>query len=81
MLVGFVFWYRGLAQGGIAAVGQLQMLQPLMGLALSSLLLGESVSRGMALVSMSIALCAAGARRYAHPPTTNQRLAPNVEAR
>src|SRR5690606_39765415 len=22
MLVGFVFWYRGLAQGGIAAVGQ-----------------------------------------------------------
>src|SRR5690606_13797789 len=23
MLIGFVFWYRGLAQGGIAAVGQL----------------------------------------------------------
>ena len=28
MLIGFVFWYRGLAQGGIAAVGQLQLLQP-----------------------------------------------------
>ncbi|TGQ26995.1 DMT family transporter, partial [Mesorhizobium sp. M00.F.Ca.ET.216.01.1.1] len=26
MLIGFVFWYRGLAQGGIAAVGQLQLL-------------------------------------------------------
>lgn len=33
MLIGFVFWYRGLAQGGIAAVGQLQLLQPFFGLA------------------------------------------------
>ena len=28
MLIGFIFWYRGLAQGGIATVGQLQLLQP-----------------------------------------------------
>jgi drug/metabolite transporter (DMT)-like permease len=35
MLIGFVFWYRGLAQGGIAAVGQLQLLQPFFGLARS----------------------------------------------
>lgn len=28
MLIGFVFWYRGLAQGGIAAVGQLQLIAP-----------------------------------------------------
>ncbi len=28
MLIGFIFWYRGLAQGGIASVGQLQLLQP-----------------------------------------------------
>jgi drug/metabolite transporter (DMT)-like permease len=26
MLIGFIFWYRGLALGGIAAVGQLQLL-------------------------------------------------------
>ena len=32
MLIGFVFWYRGLALGGIAAVGQLQLLQPFFGL-------------------------------------------------
>ncbi|MEN3033030.1 DMT family transporter, partial [Chromobacterium amazonense] len=31
MLIGFLFWYRGLAQGGIAAVGQLQLLQPFFG--------------------------------------------------
>ena len=24
---GFIFWYKGLAAGGIAAVGQLQLLQ------------------------------------------------------
>ncbi len=43
MLLGFVFWYRGLAQGGIASVGQLQLFQPFMGLALAALLLAESV--------------------------------------
>src|SRR3546814_20573532 len=40
MLIGFIFWYRGLAQGGIAAVGQLQLLQPFIGLALAAALLG-----------------------------------------
>ncbi|PMZ43126.1 EamA family transporter, partial [Pseudomonas sp. GW247-3R2A] len=44
MLIGFVFWYRGLAQGGIAAVGQLQLLQPFFGLALAATLLHEQVS-------------------------------------
>ena len=39
MLIGFVFWYRGLAQGGIAAVGQLQLLQPFFGLLLASVIL------------------------------------------
>ncbi len=43
MLIGFVFWYRGLALGGVAAVGQLQLLQPLMGLGLAAWLLGEPV--------------------------------------
>jgi drug/metabolite transporter (DMT)-like permease len=46
MLIGFVFWYRGLAQGGIAAVGQLQLLQPFFGLALAATLLHEQVSPG-----------------------------------
>jgi drug/metabolite transporter (DMT)-like permease len=47
MLVGFVFWYRGLAIGGIAGVGQLQLLQPFFGLALAGLLLGEPVPSAM----------------------------------
>lgn len=65
MLLGFVFWYRGLAHGGIAAVGQLQLLQPFMGLALAAALLGEAVSIGMVLVTLGAVLCVAGARRFA----------------
>jgi len=65
MLIGFVFWYRGLAQGGIAAVGQLQLLQPFFGLALAGLLLGETVSWPMLVASAAVAACVAGARRFA----------------
>lgn len=65
MLVGFVFWYRGLALGGIAAVGQLQLLQPFFGLALATLLVGEQVSATMIAATLLVVLCVAGARRFA----------------
>lgn len=65
MLIGFVFWYRGLAQGGIAAVGQLQLLQPFLGLALAATLLREPVSWLMFVVTAGVILCVAGARRFA----------------
>ncbi len=65
MLIGFVFWYRGLAQGGIAAVGQLQLLQPFFGLALAAFLLHEQVSAAMVVVTLGVVLCVAGAKRFA----------------
>ena len=65
MLVGFVFWYRGLALGGIAGVGQLQLLQPFFGLALAALLLHEPVAWSMIVVTGLVVLCVAGARRFA----------------
>jgi len=65
MLIGFVFWYRGLAQGGIAAVGQLQLLQPFFGLALAATLLGEQVSVGMLAVTLAVVACVVGAKRVA----------------
>jgi drug/metabolite transporter (DMT)-like permease len=65
MLIGFVFWYRGLAQGGIAAVGQLQLLQPFFGLALAATLLHETVSWMMLVVTVGVILCVAGARKFA----------------
>ena len=65
MLIGFVFWYRGLALGGIAAVGQLQLLQPFLGLGLAALLLGERVDAAMILVCIAVVASVAGARRFA----------------
>ena len=64
MLIGFVFWYRGLAQGGIAAVGQLQLLQPFCGLALAWTLLREPVTPAMLLVTVAVIACVAGARKF-----------------
>ncbi len=65
MLVGFVFWYRGLALGGIAGVGQLQLLQPFFGLALAGLLLHEPVAWTMLAATGFVVLCVAGAKRFA----------------
>jgi drug/metabolite transporter (DMT)-like permease len=65
MLIGFIFWYRGLAQGGIAAVGQLQLLQPFMSLALAAVLLHEQVGFAVWGVAACVVLCVAGAKRYA----------------
>jgi drug/metabolite transporter (DMT)-like permease len=65
MLIGFMFWYRGLAQGGIAAVGQLQLLQPFFGLVLAATLLGETVSWAMLFVTVGVVACVVGARRFA----------------
>ncbi|MFK5978082.1 MAG: DMT family transporter [Rhizobiaceae bacterium] len=67
MLIGFVFWYRGLAQGGVAAVGQLQLLQPFMGLMLAATLLGETVSWPMVVVSFAVIGCVAGAKKFSKP--------------
>jgi drug/metabolite transporter (DMT)-like permease len=65
MLIGFVFWYRGLAQGGIAAVGQLQLLQPFFGLALAATLLQERVTPHMLAVTVAVIFCVIGARKFA----------------
>lgn len=64
MLVGFIFWYRGLALGGIAGVGQLQLLQPFMGLVLAAVFLGEPIAWTMIACTAVVVLCVAGARRF-----------------
>lgn len=64
MFIGFVFWYKGLAQGGVASVGQLQLLQPFFGLALAAFILHEQVSWGMLLVTIGVIACVAGSKRF-----------------
>ena len=60
MFLGFFAWYRGLALGGIAAVGQVQLLQPFLTIFASALLLGETIDSATfvaaALVIASIAI-------------------------
>ena len=65
MFIGFVFWYRGLALGGIAAVGQLQLMQPFMGLTLAAILLHETVSIGMLISTLGAVACVVGAKKFA----------------
>jgi drug/metabolite transporter (DMT)-like permease len=65
MMIGFVFWYRGLAQGGIAAVSQLQLLQPFFALGFAALVLHETVDPAMLGVTVLAVICVAGSRKFA----------------
>ena len=61
MFLGSVAWYEGLAAGGIARIGQLNLIQPILALGWSALLLGEPFSwpfPGTAVVVLvSMAVC------------------------
>jgi drug/metabolite transporter (DMT)-like permease len=65
MFIGFFFWYRGLALGGVARVSQVQLFQPFLGLALAAAVLGESISPDIAIVAVVIGLCVWQARKHA----------------
>lgn len=43
-ILGYVLWYWALGKGGIARVGLIQFLQPVSGVILAALLLGEGIS-------------------------------------
>ncbi|WP_045746240.1 DMT family transporter [Actinoplanes rectilineatus] len=76
MFLGFVAWYAGLARGGIARVGQVQLAQPLLTLLWSALLLGEHVTWHAAAVAVAVLACVAATQRAkstgaAVPPETD----------
>jgi drug/metabolite transporter (DMT)-like permease len=54
MFIGFFFWYRGLALGGVARVGQVQLLQPFLSLAGAALLLGEPLTASNCLFAVAV---------------------------
>ena len=54
MFAGFVAWYRGLALGGAARVGQLQLAQPVLTLAWSAMLLGEQVGAATLVAALGV---------------------------
>lgn len=57
MFLGFFAWYAGLARGGIAKVGQIQLAQPVLTLIWSALLLGEAVTPATVTVAAAVLAC------------------------
>ncbi|MEV6693510.1 DMT family transporter [Micromonospora sp. NPDC051196] len=57
MFLGFFAWYAGLARGGIAQIGQIQLAQPVLTLAWSALLLGERVTPASIAVAAVVLAC------------------------
>ncbi|NUT33098.1 MAG: DMT family transporter [Hamadaea sp.] len=57
MFLGFFAWYAGLAAGGIARVGQIQLGQPLLTMAWSALLLEEAVGVGAIGAALVVLAC------------------------
>ncbi|MEU1399152.1 DMT family transporter [Micromonospora zamorensis] len=57
MFLGFFAWYAGLARGGIAQVGQVQLAQPVLTLGWSALLLGENVTPASITAAVVVLAC------------------------
>jgi len=61
--IGNIFWYTGLAIGGISHVGQVQLLQPFCTLALSSLLVFEPLTISNILFASAVLIVVAIGKR------------------
>ncbi len=62
-LLGFVFWYKGLALGGIVRISQIQLLQPFITFMAAALLLGEQLDgRTLFFALLVVAVVALGRR-------------------
>jgi drug/metabolite transporter (DMT)-like permease len=68
MGLGFFAWYQGLADGGVARVGRLQLAQPALTLGWSALLLGEHVSLLTALAAVAVIAATAVGRNAGVSP-------------
>lgn len=65
MFIGFFFWYKGLALGGIARVGQVQLLQPFLTLLGAALILGETLDSSNMLFALAVLVVVALGRKMA----------------
>jgi drug/metabolite transporter (DMT)-like permease len=63
MFLGFIAWYAGLARGGVARMSQIQLAQPVLTLAWSALLLGESVGPLTLLAAAAVLACVLATQR------------------
>jgi drug/metabolite transporter (DMT)-like permease len=63
MFIGFIFWYAGLARGGVPRVSQLQLAQTPLTLIWSALVLGERIGPGTSLVAIAALASVAATQR------------------
>jgi drug/metabolite transporter (DMT)-like permease len=63
MFAAFFAWYAGLARGGVARIGQLQLAQAPLTLLWAGLFLGERVTVGSALTAVLVVACVAATQR------------------
>ena len=54
MFVAFFAWYAALARGGVAKIGQVQLVQPLLTLGWAAALLGEHIGLGTLVASVAV---------------------------
>jgi drug/metabolite transporter (DMT)-like permease len=79
MFLGFFAWYHGLALGGIARIGQLQLLQPFLTILASAIILGEPLTPTTLGFAIAVVSSVALGRRATigstgatpHPPLKN----------
>jgi drug/metabolite transporter (DMT)-like permease len=63
MFLAFFAWYAGLARGGIAKVGQVQLAQPVLGLVWAALVLGEAVGAATVAAALAVLGCVIATQR------------------
>jgi drug/metabolite transporter (DMT)-like permease len=63
MFLGFFAWYAGLALGGVAKAGQVQLLQTPFTLVLAALVLGEEITTAAVLCTVAVVASVAGTQR------------------
>jgi len=76
MFVGFFFWYRGMALGGVARVGQVQLVQPFLTLLGAALVLGEPLQAGHVAFALAVIAVVAVGRRTVVQRRAGQAAAP-----
>jgi drug/metabolite transporter (DMT)-like permease len=69
MFFAFFAWYRGLAHGGVARIGQLQLGQPVLTLVWAALLLGEEVTPATIVAALAVLACVGATQRVRRPRT------------
>jgi drug/metabolite transporter (DMT)-like permease len=63
MFLGFFAWYRGLSLGGVARVGQVQLIQPFLTIMASTLFLGERLTITTFIFAIAVVICVALGKR------------------